>query len=133
MMSGGPDNFSNVLTVNTQNSPYCMSPMMHSPNPLSLSPHWGLSTIPSMFSPLPVHHNPYMVSQLNQLLTAQHMMAGNMMPHPHGMPGQNMPGMNQIHPNMPGVFSNMHNLSLNANSLSDKGGSGKSNLFRRLN
>ncbi|XP_033227977.1 protein bicaudal C isoform X2 [Belonocnema kinseyi] len=125
MMSGGQDNFSNVLTVNTQNPPYCMSPMMHSPSPLSLSPHWGL---PSMFSPLPVHHNPYVVSHLNHLLTTQHMMAGNMMPHPHGMPGQNMPGMNQVHPNMPGVFSHMNSLSLNANSLSDKGGSAYSSL-----
>ena len=127
MMNAVPDNFSNALTVNTQNSPYCMSPMMHSPSPLSLSPHWGLPTITSMFSPLPVHHhNPYVVSHLNHLLTTQHMMAGNMMPHPHGISGQNIPAMNQVHPNMPGVFPNMNNISLNANSLSDnKGGSSK--------
>ncbi|XP_043463526.1 protein bicaudal C isoform X1 [Leptopilina heterotoma] len=127
VLGAGSDNFSNMLTVNTQNPPYCVSPMMHSPNPLSLSPHWGLPTIPSMFSPLPVHPNPYVVSHLNHLLTTQQMMAS--MSQQHGMSGQNLSSLNQVHPNLPSVFASMNNLGLNANSLSDnKGGSAYSSL-----
>lgn len=133
VLATGSDNFSNILTVNTQNPPYCVSPMMHSPSPLSLSPHWGLPTIPSMFSPLPVHPNPYVVSHLNHLLTTQQMMASNLMSQQHGMSGQNLTSLNQVHPNIPNVFAGMNNLSLNANSLSDnKGGSGEYFNFNLL-
>lgn len=95
-MMGLPDNFSNCLSVNTQNSPYCMSPMSHSPNPMSLSPHWGLPA--SMFSPLPIHHPYQYQQQLNHLLTTQHMMqqANAAMSHPHGLTGQNLLGIGQI-------------------------------------
>ncbi|XP_036142440.1 protein bicaudal C homolog 1-B isoform X2 [Monomorium pharaonis] len=116
LVSGVPDNFSSMLNVNTQNSPYCVSPMSHSPNSLGLSSHWGLAHhyIPSMC--------PYPYSHLNHLLTTQHMLHNNMMGASHGPPGLSNhvmpPGIGAFHPNnVPTNFSGIH--GLNANSLMD--------------
>ncbi|CAL7948010.1 unnamed protein product [Xylocopa violacea] len=125
------DNTSNVLTVNTQNPPYCVSPVPHSPNPLGLSPHWGLPSIPSMFSPLPLHHS-YPYPHLNHLLTTQHAMHNNAIPpphhhHSHGLQNHAFTGIGQLHPNLPTGFHSIH--GLNGNSLTDsKEGSAYSSL-----
>ncbi|KAK9303802.1 hypothetical protein QLX08_004667 [Tetragonisca angustula] len=110
------DNLTSILTVNTQTPPYCMSPISHSPNSMSLSPHWSLSPIPSMFSPLLHHTYPY--PHLNHLLTTQHIMHNNpMSPHPHGLQNHGYTGIGQFHPNGSAGFHNIH--GLNGNSLTD--------------
>ncbi|XP_011159927.1 protein bicaudal C homolog 1-B isoform X3 [Solenopsis invicta] len=115
LISGISDNFSSMLNVNTQNSPYCVSPISHSPNSLGLSSHWGLPHhyIPSMC--------PYPYSHLNALLTTQHMMHNNIMgtSHgPHALSNHVMPpGIGAFHSNVPTNFSGIH--GLNANSLID--------------
>ncbi|XP_076755981.1 protein bicaudal C isoform X1 [Xylocopa sonorina] len=121
------DSTSNVLTVNTQNPPYCVSPVPHSPNPMGLSPHWGLPPIPSMFSPLPLHHS-YPYPHLNHLLTTQHVMHNNAIPpHSHGLQNHGFTGIGQLHPNLPTGFHSIH--GLNGNSLTDsKEGSAYSSL-----
>ncbi|XP_046753461.1 protein bicaudal C isoform X2 [Diprion similis] len=83
--------FSNLLTINTGNGPYSMSPLPHSPNPVGLSPHWGLPQLAPMFSTLPPHHHhhtsfPY--PNLNHLLAQHNLMhsgANNLGPHHHNM------------------------------------------------
>lgn len=120
---GMPDSLSNMLTVNTQNLPCCVSPM--SPNPIGLSSHWSLPPIPSMFSTVPLHH-PYPYGHLNHLLTTQHMMHSNMMAHSHGLSNHILNDIGQIHPNMSTGLHGIHGL---ANSLSDsKEGSTYSSL-----
>ncbi|KAK1133498.1 hypothetical protein K0M31_011303 [Melipona bicolor] len=110
------DNLTNILTVNTQTPPYCISPISHSPNSMSLSPHWSLSPIPSMFSPLLHHTYPY--PHLNHLLTTQHIMHNNpMSPHPHGLQNHGYTGIGPFHSNGPANFHNIH--GLNGNSLTD--------------
>ncbi|KOX80042.1 Protein bicaudal C like protein 1-B [Melipona quadrifasciata] len=110
------DNLTNILTVNTQTPPYCISPISHSPNSMSLSPHWSLSPIPSMFSPLLHHTYPY--PHLNHLLTTQHIMHNNpMSPHPHGLQNHGYTGIGQFHSNGPANIHNIH--GLNGNSLTD--------------
>jgi protein bicaudal C len=116
LLSGVPENFSSILNVNTQNSPYCVSPISHSPNSLGLSSHWGLPHhyIPSMC--------PYPYSHLNHLLTTQHMLHNSIMgtSHgPHGLSNHVMPpGIGAFHHNnVPTNFSGIH--GLNANSLMD--------------
>ncbi|XP_017885283.1 protein bicaudal C homolog 1 isoform X2 [Ceratina calcarata] len=111
------ENLSNMLSVNTQNSPYCASPLSHSPNPMGLSPHWALPPMPSMFSPLPLHHSfPY--PHLNHLLTTQHMMHNTPMPpHSHGLQNHGFTGISQLHPNLTTGGHNTH--GLNGNSLPD--------------
>ncbi|XP_053987472.1 protein bicaudal C isoform X3 [Hylaeus volcanicus] len=109
------ENLSNMLTVNTQNPPYCVSPMSHSPNPMGLSPHWGLPSIPSMFSPLQLHHT-YPYPHLNHLLTTQHVMHNKAMPsHAHGLQNHAFPGIGQLHSNVPRVagFHSIHGLNGN--------------------
>lgn len=123
-----PDNFSSMLTINTQNSPYCVSPIPHSPNPMGLSPHWGLPHLPSVFSPLGTHH-PYPYTHLNHLLTTQHMLHNNMMPHPHGMSNHVMPGLGPFHHNASTNFPGIHGLSTNSLTDSKEGSSGESLLF----
>ncbi|XP_076626288.1 protein bicaudal C isoform X4 [Colletes latitarsis] len=120
-MVGGnlSENLSNLLSVNTQNPPYCVSPVSHSPNPMGLSPHWGLPSIPSMFSPLPLHHT-YPYPHLNHLLTTQHVMHNNAMSHhPHGMQNHAYAGIGQLHSNVPSAasFHSIH--GLNGGSLAD--------------
>lgn len=114
------DNLSNMLTVNTQNPPYCVSPVPHSPNAMGLSPHWGLSSLSSMFSPLPLHHA-YPYPHLNHLLTTQHVMHNNstMPPHTHGLQNHAYSGIGQLHANMTaGGLHGVH--GLNGNSLADR-------------
>ncbi|XP_032666735.1 protein bicaudal C isoform X1 [Odontomachus brunneus] len=127
LISGVPDNFSNMLTINTQNSPYCVSPIPHSPNPMGLSPHWGLPHLPSVFSPLGTHH-PYPYTHLNHLLTTQHMLHNNMMPHPHGMSNHVMPGLGPFHHNASANFPGIHGLSTNSLTDSKEGSSAYSSL-----
>ncbi|XP_043676890.1 protein bicaudal C isoform X2 [Vespula pensylvanica] len=125
MSCGIPDSLSNMLTVNTQNLPCCVSPMSHSPNPMGLSPHWSLPPIPSMFSSLPIHH-PYPYGHLNHLLTTQHMMHSNMMAHSHGLSNHILNDIGQIHPTLSTGLHGIHGM---ANSLSDsKEGSAYSSL-----
>ncbi|CAK9812949.1 Protein bicaudal C homolog 1-B [Anthophora quadrimaculata] len=126
------ENLSNMLTVNTQNPPYCVSPVAHSPNPMGLSPHWGLPPpLPSMFSPLPLHHS-YPYPHLNHLLTTQHMIHNNnaMPPHSHGLQNHafTTTGIGQLHSNMPAAgFHSIH--GLNGSLLTDsKEGSAYSSL-----
>ncbi|CAK9810474.1 Protein bicaudal C homolog 1-B [Anthophora plagiata] len=125
------ENLSNMLTVNTQNPPYCVSPVAHSPNPMGLSPHWGLPPpLPSMFSPLPLHHS-YPYPHLNHLLTTQHMIHNNnaMPPHSHGLQNHAFTtGIGQLHSNMPAAgFHGIH--GLNGSLLTDsKEGSAYSSL-----
>ncbi|XP_035739467.1 protein bicaudal C-like isoform X3 [Vespa mandarinia] len=122
---GIPESLSNMLTVNTQNLPCCVSPMSHSPNPMGLSPHWSLPPIPSMFSSLPIHH-PYPYGHLNHLLTTQHMMHNNMMAHSHGISNHILNDIGQIHPTLSTGLHGIHGM---ANSLSDsKEGSAYSSL-----
>jgi len=108
-----------MLNVNTQNSPYCVSPISHSPNSLGLSSHWGLAHhyIPSMC--------PYPYSHLNHLLTTQHMLHNNIMgtSHgPHGLSNVMPPGIGAFHHNnVPTNFSGIH--GLNANLMDNKDGS----------
>ncbi|XP_017757341.1 PREDICTED: protein bicaudal C homolog 1-B-like [Eufriesea mexicana] len=118
---------SDILTINTQNPPYCVSPVPHSPNPMGLSPHWGLPPIPSMFSPLPLHHS-YPYPHLNHLLTTQHVMHNNAMPpHSHGLQNHAFTGIGQLNSNVPAGFHSIH--GLNGNSLADsKEGSAYSSL-----
>ncbi|XP_076654315.1 protein bicaudal C isoform X2 [Halictus rubicundus] len=123
------DNLSNMLTVNTQNPPYCVSPVPHSPSPMGLSPHWGLSSLSSMFSPLPLHHA-YPYPHLNHLLTTQHVMHNNstMPPHTHGLQNHAYSGIGQMHANM--SVAGLHGMhGLNGSSLADrKEGSAYSSL-----
>lgn len=116
LISGVQENFSSMLNVNTQNSPYCVSPISHSPNSLGLSSHWSLAHhyIPSMC--------PYPYSHLNHLLTTQHMLHNNMMGTSHGPHGLSNhvlpPGIGAFHHNnVPTNFSGLH--GLNANSMMD--------------
>jgi len=108
-----------MLNVNTQNSPYCVSPISHSPNSLGLSSHWGLAHhyIPSMC--------PYPYSHLNHLLTTQHMLHNNIMGTSHGHHGLSNvmpPGIGAFHHNnVPTNFSGIH--GLNANLMDNKDGS----------
>ena len=126
LVSGLSDNLSSMLTVNTQNPPYCVSPLSHSPNPMGLSPHWGLPSIPSMFSPLPLHHT-YPYPHLNHLLTTQHMMHNNAMPpHAHGLQNHGFAGIGQLHSSMPAGFHSIH--GMNGGSLDSKEGSAYSSL-----
>ncbi|XP_025156044.1 protein bicaudal C homolog 1 isoform X4 [Harpegnathos saltator] len=127
LMSSVPDNFSNMLTINTQNSPYCVSPIPHSPNPMGLSPHWGLPHLPSVFSPLGTHH-PYPYTHLNHLLTTQHMLHNNMMPHPHGMSNHVMSGLGPFHHNASTNFPGIHGLNTNSMTDSKEGSSAYSSL-----
>lgn len=113
-----------MLNVNTQNSPYCVSPISHSPNSLGLSSHWGLTHhyIPSMC--------PYPYSHLNHLLTTQHMLHNNLIgtSHgPHGLSNHVMPpGMGTFHHNnVPTNFSGIHGLSTNSLMDSKDGSSGE--------
>lgn len=120
LISSISDNLSNMLTVNTQNPPYCVSPVPHSPNPMGLSPHWGLPSLSSMFSPLPLHHA-YPYPHLNHLLTTQHMMHNNstMPPHTHGLQNHAFSGVGQLHANMSAAgLHGMH--GLNGSSLADR-------------
>ncbi|XP_066595085.1 protein bicaudal C homolog 1-like isoform X2 [Prorops nasuta] len=109
IVNGLPESLSNVLTVNTQTPPYCISPMSHSPTPLGLSPHWGFTPIPSIFSPLSMHHSAYpSYSHLNQLLTTQQLMHNNLMSQNHSMSsnhsGNSLGQMNQNFTNsFPGI------------------------------
>ncbi|XP_076386979.1 protein bicaudal C isoform X2 [Megachile rotundata] len=121
------DSLSNILTINTQNPPYCVSPMSHSPNPMGLSPHWGLSTIPSMFSSIPLHHA-YPYPHLNHLLTTQHVLYNNAMPtHSHGSTNHGFTGMGQLRSNSSAGFHGIH--GPNGSSLPDsKEGSTYSSL-----
>ncbi|XP_043578270.1 protein bicaudal C homolog 1-B isoform X2 [Bombus pyrosoma] len=128
LVSSLSDNLSSILTVNTQNSPYCVSPVPHSPNPMALSPHWGhLPPLPSIFSPLPLHHS-YPYPHLNHLLTTQHVMHNNAMPpHSHGLQNHGFAGIGQLHSNGPVGFHSTH--GLNGNSLVEsKEGSAYSSL-----
>ncbi|XP_043795271.1 protein bicaudal C homolog 1-B isoform X2 [Apis laboriosa] len=128
LVSSLSDNLSNILTINTQTSPYCMSPISHSPSPLGLSPHWGLPPIPSMFSPLPLHHTYTYQQHLNHLLTTQHVMHNNAIPpHTHAQQNHGFSGIAQLHSNVPPGFHSIH--GLNGNSLTDsKEGSAYSSL-----
>lgn len=123
------ENLSNILTVNTQNPPYCVSPVNHSPNPMGLSPHWGLPSLSSMFSPLPLHHS-YPYPHLNHLLTTQHVMHNNpaMPPHTHGLQNHAFSGIGQLHANM--SATGLHGIhGLNGSPLADrKEGSAYSSL-----
>ncbi|XP_015113761.1 protein bicaudal C homolog 1-A isoform X2 [Diachasma alloeum] len=117
------DKFTNFLTINTQSpSPYCVSPLPHSPNPINMSPHWGLPPIPSMFSPL--MHHPFAFPNANaQLLAARHAMQANILSQQQAqmnLPGQNLLGIAQSHP--PGFPPNSHYGS-NSCSLGPKSGS----------
>ncbi|XP_011304511.1 protein bicaudal C homolog 1 isoform X2 [Fopius arisanus] len=116
------DKFTNFLTINTQSpSPYCVSPLSHSPNPMNLSPHWGLPPIPSMFSPL--MHHPFAFPNANaQLLAARHAMQANILSQQQAqmnIPGQNLLGIPQNHP--PGFHPNSH--FSNCGITNSKGGS----------
>ncbi|XP_026826107.1 protein bicaudal C isoform X2 [Ooceraea biroi] len=106
-----PDNFSSMLNINTQNPPYCVSPM-HSPNPMGLSPHWGHTHIIPSMCPYP---------HLNHLLPTQHMLHNNVIGAPHGLHGLSNPvmsGIGSFHPNSVSPnFSGIH--GLNTNSLTD--------------
>jgi hypothetical protein len=118
-----PDNFSSMLNINTQNPPYCVSPM-HSPNPMGLSPHWGHTHIIPSMCPYP---------HLNHLLPTQHMLHNNVIGAPRGLHGLSNPVMSgSFHPN--GVspnFSGIH--GLNANSLTDsKESSGEYQMITRF-
>ncbi|XP_017789391.1 PREDICTED: protein bicaudal C homolog 1-B isoform X1 [Habropoda laboriosa] len=129
LVSNLSENLSNMLAVNTQNPPYCVSPMAHSPNPMGLSPHWGLPPpIPSMFSPLPPLHHPYPYPHLNHLLTTQHVMHNNngMPHHSHGLHNHAFTG--QLHSDVHAAgFHSIH--GLNGSSLADsKEGSAYSSL-----
>ncbi|XP_031775730.1 protein bicaudal C homolog 1-B isoform X3 [Apis florea] len=128
LVSSLSDNLSSILTINTQTSPYCMSPISHSPSPLGLSPHWGLPPIPSMFSPLPLHHTYTYQQHLNHLLTTQHVMHNNAIPpHTHAQQNHGFSGIAQLHSNVPPGFHSIH--GLNGNSLTDsKEGSAYSSL-----
>ncbi|KZC15133.1 Protein bicaudal C [Dufourea novaeangliae] len=129
LVAGLSENLSSMLTVNTQNPPYCVSPVPHSPNPMGLSPHWGLPSIPSMFSPLQLHHHSYPYPHLNHLLTTQHMMHNNAIPpHAHGLQNHGFNGIGQMHGgSMPPGFHGVH--GLNGSSLADrKEGSAYSSL-----
>jgi len=113
-----------MLNVNTQNSPYCVSTISHSPNSLGLSSHWGLTHhyIPSMC--------PYPYSHLNHLLTTQHMLHNNIMgtSHgPHGLSNHVMPpGIGTFHHNnVPTNFSGIHGLNTNSLMDSKDGSSGE--------
>ncbi|XP_078045198.1 protein bicaudal C isoform X3 [Augochlora pura] len=123
------ENLSNILTVNTQNPPYCVSPVNHSPSPMGLSPHWGLPSLSSMFSPLPLHHT-YPYPHLNHLLTTQHVMHNNpaMPPHTHGLQNHAFPGIGQLHANM--SAAGLHGIhGLNGSPLAErKEGSAYSSL-----
>ncbi|XP_046492810.1 protein bicaudal C isoform X1 [Neodiprion pinetum] len=84
--------FSNLLTINTGNGSHPMSPLPHSPNPMGLSPHWGLPQLAPMFSTLPSHHHHHHTSfpypNFNHLLAQHHLMhsgANNLGPHHHNM------------------------------------------------
>ncbi|KAL0133462.1 hypothetical protein PUN28_000894 [Cardiocondyla obscurior] len=116
LLSGMSNNFSSMLNVNTQNSPYCVSSLSHSPNSLGLSSHWSLPHhyIPSMC--------PYPYSHLNHMLTTQHMLHNNLMGTTHGSHGLPNhvipPGIGTFHHNnVSSNFSGIH--GLNANSLID--------------
>lgn len=128
LVGGLADNLSNMLTVNTQNPPYCVSPVSHSPNPMGLSPRWGLPSIaPSMFSPLPLHHS-YPYPHLNHLLTTQHMIHGNALPpHAHGLQTHNCSGIGQPYSSPSAGIHSIH--GMNGGSLADsKEGSAYSSL-----
>ncbi|XP_012263434.2 protein bicaudal C isoform X1 [Athalia rosae] len=84
------ENFPNLLTINTANGPYPMSPLQHSPNPaMGLAQQWGLPPLTPMFSPLPAHHHTtFSYPHLNHLLAQQHLMhmgANNLLPQHQGM------------------------------------------------
>ncbi|XP_076232969.1 protein bicaudal C isoform X2 [Calliopsis andreniformis] len=124
LIGGISDSLSNMLTVNTQNPPYCVSPVSHSPNPMGLSPRWGLPSIPSsMFSPLPLHQ-PYPYPHLNHLLTTHHAMS----PHAHGLQSHGCTGaIGQLYSNPATGVHSIH--GLNTGSLADsKEGSAYSSL-----
>ncbi|XP_015596865.1 protein bicaudal C isoform X1 [Cephus cinctus] len=127
-VAGLPENFSSMLTVNTQNLPYCMSPMSNSPNPMGMSPHWGMTAVPSMFSPLPVHHHgPFSYPHLNHMLSTQQMMHNNLMGHPQGAWNQTLSGLGQSQTRPSSGYHSMN--SLNSSSLTNnKDGSGYSSL-----
>ena len=112
---GLQETFSNMLSVNTQNSQYCMSPMSHSPNLMGLSPHWGLPG--STFSPLPISH-PFPYQHLNHLLSS-HLMHGNSgMAHPHGLTGQNLLGISQMQQHLQSMrgSNNVNSVSSSTNT-----------------
>nr|XP_033321637.1 protein bicaudal C homolog 1 isoform X3 [Megalopta genalis] len=129
MIGSLSENLSNILTVNTQNPPYCVSPVNHSPNPMGLSPHWGLPSLSSMFSPLQLHHT-YPYPHLNHLLTTQHVMHNNpaMPPHTHGLQNHAYPGIGPLHANM--SAAGLHGIhGLNGSPLAErKEGSAYSSL-----
>ncbi|XP_063973959.1 protein bicaudal C isoform X4 [Diachasmimorpha longicaudata] len=114
------EKFANFLTINTQSpSPYCVSPLANSPNPLSLSPHWSL---PPMFSPL--MHHPFAFPNANaQLLAARQAMQANILNQQQAQmnaPSQNLLGIAQTHP--PGFTPNTH-FNSNSCNLGSKSGS----------
>ncbi|XP_031849629.1 protein bicaudal C isoform X2 [Nomia melanderi] len=119
LVGGLSDSLSSMLTVNTQSSPYCVSPVPHSPSPMGLSPHWGLPSISSMFSPLQLHHHSYPYAHLNHLLTTQHVMHNNTIPpHSQGLQNHGFNGVGQLHANLSTGFHGFH--GLNSSSLSDR-------------
>ncbi|KAG7197816.1 hypothetical protein KM043_001630 [Ampulex compressa] len=116
--------FSSMLTVNTQNPPYCVSPMSHSPNPMGISAHWALPpSMPSVFSPLPALSalpplaHPYPYTHINHLLTTQHMLHNSAMGHSHGLQNHGFAGIGQMHSNVSTGFRGIH--GLNAGTLAD--------------
>ncbi|XP_012278295.1 protein bicaudal C homolog 1 isoform X2 [Orussus abietinus] len=122
------DNLSTMLTVNTQNPPYCFSLMSHSPNPMGLSPPWGYSPIPPMFSSVPIHHHaPYAYPHLNHLLTTQQMMQNNMMTQPHGLLHQGL-SVNQAPLSMSSGYQSTHSLNTSSSLGDNKDGSAYSSL-----
>ncbi|XP_043275818.1 protein bicaudal C isoform X2 [Venturia canescens] len=123
------DNFSNILSINTQNSAFCMSPMSHSPNPLGLSPHWTLPS--SLFSPLPLPHN-YPYQQMNHLQTGvagQMMQPNPSMPQHQNLTAQNLLGIGQLQQHLAAMrnYGGMRNWNGNL-QYDSKGGSADSSL-----
>lgn len=112
----------NFLTINNQSpSPYCVSPVAHSPNNINMSPHWPLPAIPSMFSPL--MHHPFAFPNANtQLLAARHAMQANLLNNQHLNAGQNGGNLMPLAGNHPPGFHPNSHYSNNCKSgvISDK-------------
>lgn len=89
-----------------------MSPLSQSPSSMGLSSHWQMPSIPSMMSSLPLHHHHhhsgYSYPQLNHLLTTQHLMHNSLLA--HGLGGNAIPGIGQIHPSANSAFQALNNL-----------------------
>lgn len=108
---------SNSLSVNTQNSPFGMTPMSQSPNSLGLATPWNLSSI---FPPMQMP-SPFPYPSLNHLLTTQQLLQSGLMP-PPGL-GANFPGFNQMQQLSSGFNQTLNNIKFQ--SLADVKDSGK--------